>query len=104
MVIGAFTDLNRIIIYATRFTDEIFALLIAFIFIINALGNPFAPVGLYYYFDPAHKSHDKQEDPDYSYLAAALLSVLVCIGTVQVAFILRKTKFSPFFANQTMRK
>ena len=105
MIIAAFTDLNRIIVHATRFTDEIFSLLIAVIFIINALGNPFAPVGLYYYFVPDHKSHEKHDDnPDYSHMAAALLSFLICIGTVQVAFALRKTKFSPFFPNQTMRK
>jgi magnesium-transporting ATPase (P-type) len=105
MFVAAFTDLNRIIVYATRFTDEIFALLIAAIFIINAVGNPFAPVGLYYYFDPHHKSHEKHEDDeDYSYQAAALLAFLVCIGTVQLAFILRKAKFSPFFPNQTFRK
>ena len=38
LVVGAFIDLNKIIQYATRFTDEIFALLISVIFIINALG------------------------------------------------------------------
>ncbi|CAB9504981.1 Electroneutral sodium bicarbonate exchanger 1 [Seminavis robusta] len=104
MCLAAFTDLNRIIVYATRFTDEIFALLIAFIFIINALGNPFATVGLAYYFQPDHKSHEKHaNDPDYNYLAAALLSFLLCIGVVQTAFALRKTKFSPFLPNQTMR-
>ena len=39
MCMAAFSDLNRIISYATRFTDEIFALLIATIFIINSLGK-----------------------------------------------------------------
>jgi hypothetical protein len=104
MCIAAVTDLNRIIVHATRFTDEIFSLLIALIFIVNALGNPFAPVGLWYYFEPDHKSHEKHDDdPDYSYMASALLSFLICIGTVQLSFVLRKTKFSPFFPNQTLR-
>lgn len=105
MCLAAFVDLNRIIVYATRFTDEIFALLIALIFIINALGNPFAPVGLYYYFDRHHPSHDMHEgEAEYSYMASALLSVLICIGTVQLAFVFRKAKFSPFFPNQICRK
>lgn len=104
MVAAAFFDLNRIIVYATRFTDEIFALLIAAIFIINALGNPFAPVGLYYYFVPSHQSHEQyNSDPDYSVWAVGLLSLLLGIGTVQVSFVLRKTKFSSFFPNQTCR-
>lgn len=104
MCIAAFTDLNRIIVYATRFTDEIFSLLIAAIFIINAIGNPFAPIGIVYYFDPEHKSHDEYEaDPDYSYMATALLSLLICIGTVQLAFALRKAKFSPFLPSQIAR-
>lgn len=105
MCLAAFVDLNRIIVYATRFTDEIFSLLIALIFIINALGNPFAPVGLYYYFDPHHPSHDMHEgEPGYSSMASALLSVLISIGTVQLAFVFRKAKFSPFLPNQTCRK
>jgi hypothetical protein len=90
--------------YATRFTDEVFALLIALIFIINALGNPFSPAGLYYYFESDHVSHEAhKDDVNYSYMASALLSVLICIGTVQLAFALRKTKFSPFLPNQTCR-
>ena len=58
-VVAAFIDLNRFILYATRFTDEIFAMLISLIFIINALGNPFSPVGLYYYFKEDHVSHEE---------------------------------------------
>ena len=41
MTIAAFTGLNRIIVRATRFTNEIFSFLIAAIYVINALGNPF---------------------------------------------------------------
>ena len=104
MVIAAVADLNRIIAYATRFTDEIFSFLIAVIFIINALGSPFSTTGVYHYFDFSHKSHDAYEDdPYYSHWASALLSLGVCIGTVQLAFLLRKIKFSPFLPNQTLR-
>ena len=40
-IIAAVFNFNEIIKYATRFTDEIFALLISTIFIIDALGSPF---------------------------------------------------------------
>lgn len=104
MFIAAFGGLNRIIAYATRFTDEIFALLIATIFIINALGSPFAPTGIFYYFQEDHKSHEEYgDDDDYSHTATALLSFLVCIGTVQTAFSLRRVKFSPFLPKQSLR-
>mmetsp|Transcript_41350 Transcript_41350/g.125152 ORF Transcript_41350/g.125152 Transcript_41350/m.125152 type:complete len:734 (-) Transcript_41350:332-2533(-) len=101
---AAFFDLNKIIHYATRFTDEVFALLISMIFIINALGNPFAPVGIYYYFEEDHKSHDEHEEtPDYSYMATALLSMILCLGTVWLAFFLKQIKLSPFGPNQLTR-
>jgi len=104
MFIAAFGGLNRIIAYATRFTDEIFALLIATIFIVNALGSPFSPTGLYYYFEGDHKSHELHKDnEDYSHIATAFLSFLVCIGTVQTAFSLRRVKFSPFLPRQSLR-
>ena len=104
MCLAAFGGMNRVIIYATRFTDEIFALLISAIFIINALGSPFADVGIYYYFESDHKSHEEyQDDPHYSHMETALLSLLVCIGTVQLAFTLRTAKFSPFLPNQKLR-
>mmetsp|Transcript_23146 Transcript_23146/g.34321 ORF Transcript_23146/g.34321 Transcript_23146/m.34321 type:complete len:634 (+) Transcript_23146:169-2070(+) len=104
MLIGAVTDLNRIIQYATRFTDEIFALLISAIFIIDALGSPFQPVGLYYYFQEDHKSHDENEnEQDYSYIATALLSLVLGLGTTMVAFMLRKVKFSPFCCSASVR-
>jgi hypothetical protein len=104
LCLAAFVDLNKIIHYATRFTDEVFALLISMIFIINALGNPFAPVGIYYYFEADHKSHDKYEgQEDYSYMATALLSLVLCLGTVALAFFLKKIKFSPFGPNQLTR-
>ena len=104
MVVAAVFDLNRVIQYATRFTDEIFALLISAIFIIDALGSPFQPVGLYYYFEGSHASHeDYENDPDYSYLATAFLSLILGLGTTSVAFMLKGIKFSPYFCNQAIR-
>lgn len=104
MLVAAFVDLNRIIVYATRFTDEIFAFLISTIFILNAICNPFAPVGVCYYFSEDHTSHDLYEnDGDYSYMASALLSLLVFLGTVYLSFLIRKTKFTPFLYSQTTR-
>lgn len=57
-----------------------------------------------HYFDMDHKAHDPYEDQDYySHWASALLSLIVFIGTTQLAFQLRKFKFSPFLPNQTCR-
>jgi len=84
MFIGAVTDLNRVIVLCTRFTDEIFSFLISLIFIINAIGSPFSDVGVIHYFDMNHKAHDAYEDqPLYSHWASALLSLIVFIGTTQ---------------------
>jgi len=52
----AFFDLTRFVRYATRFTDDIFALLIVSIFILNAIGNPFSDGGMFRYLDPNHVS------------------------------------------------
>lgn len=101
MIIAAFVNLNKIITYCTKFTDEIFSFLISTIFIINAIGSPFAPIGVVYYFFPDHKSH--ADDPDYNYLTTALFSLMICIGTVQVSFLLRGIKFSPFLFHQAAR-
>mmetsp|Transcript_24819 Transcript_24819/g.57144 ORF Transcript_24819/g.57144 Transcript_24819/m.57144 type:complete len:543 (-) Transcript_24819:144-1772(-) len=104
MFLAAVFDLNRIIVYATRFTDEIFALLISAIFIINALGNPFGDTGLYHYFKEDHKSHAYYaSDPDYNHLSVALLSTFLCIGTVQVAASLKRTKFTSYYPTQGIR-
>jgi len=104
MFIGAVMDLNRVIVLCTRFTDEIFSFLISLIFIINAIGSPFSDVGVIHYFDMNHKAHDAYEDqPLYSHWASALLSLIVFIGTTQVAFLLRKFKFSPFLPSQAWR-
>lgn len=63
-----------------------------------------SPVGIYYYFEEDHKSHDKFEnDPDYSYIATAFLSFILCIGTVALAFWLKSFKFTPYGPNQLTR-
>jgi hypothetical protein len=104
MLLAAFGSLNRIMHYSTRFTDEIFVLLIAAIFIITALGSPTSPTGLYYYFDSDHNSHTiYEDDAEYSSTAVALLSLLISIGTVETAFFLRQAKFSPYLPNQLFR-
>eukprot|EP00588_Corethron_pennatum_P005679 CAMPEP_0194297832 /NCGR_PEP_ID=MMETSP0169-20130528/59831_1 /TAXON_ID=218684 /ORGANISM="Corethron pennatum, Strain L29A3" /LENGTH=599 /DNA_ID=CAMNT_0039047751 /DNA_START=60 /DNA_END=1859 /DNA_ORIENTATION=+ len=104
MFIAAFFDLNKLMKYATRFTDEVFALLISAIFIIDALGSPFSPVGVYHYFAESHKSHDEFEDEeDYSYIATALLSLILTLGTTGMAFSLKNFKFSPFCCNNGIR-
>lgn len=104
LLLAAFFDLNRFMSHATRFTDEIFALLIAFIFVVDALGSPFSPVGIYWYFNEDHKSHDVHDgNEEYSYTSAAFLSLILCIGTTYLAFQLRALKFAPYFPNQTIR-
>lgn len=104
MLLAAIFDLNRYIHYATRFTDEIFAGLISMIFIINALGSPTSDVGIYYYFESAHKSHDAHEDEAYySHFATALLSMCLCLGTTYLAILFRGVKQSPYFAGPKMR-
>jgi len=102
--LAAFMDLTRYVKLATRFTDEIFALLIVGIFVMDALGDPFSSSGLFRYFDPSHATHtDHTGDPDYSYLAVAFLSILVGLGTTTLIFFFRSFKFSPYLCNQAAR-
>jgi hypothetical protein len=105
LVIAAFVDLNKLMRkHATRFTDEIFAMLIAAIFILDAVGNPLNPVGLFWYFQKTHKSHDAIEDEDhFSHMATAFLSVILGLGTTGLAFWLRGFKFSAFFPGDAWR-
>ena len=51
LILAAFADLNRLMKHLSRFTDEIFASLIASIFILDAIGNPLNKNGVYWYFD-----------------------------------------------------
>jgi len=104
MILAAVTDLNRIVGHLSRFTDEIFSGLISAIFIIDALGNPFGSVGVFWFFSPNHKFHEKYaDDPTYSRYATAFLSCILCFGTSTGAFKLRSLKRSRFLPNQTCR-
>lgn len=105
--ITAFFDLTRYVKLATRFTDDIFALLIVSIFILNAIGSPFGPGGLLRYLDPNSKVHSDFEAEvgveEYSYLKTALLSILIGLATTGTIFTFRGLKTSPYLCNQTMR-
>lgn len=103
-LIAGFFDLTRFVRLATRFTDEIFALLIVSIFIMDAIGDPFSNTGILRYFEVAHPSHEAfMEDPDYDALATALLSTILGLGTTSTIFFLRSFKFSSFFCSDIVR-
>jgi hypothetical protein len=100
----AFFDGTRIVRMCTRFTDEIFALLIVSIFVLDAVGDPFSPTGILRYFDPNHKSHEVHDgDEDYQYMEVALLSTILGFGTTALIFFFRTFKFSSFFCNDSIR-
>mmetsp|Transcript_60912 Transcript_60912/g.149145 ORF Transcript_60912/g.149145 Transcript_60912/m.149145 type:complete len:606 (+) Transcript_60912:939-2756(+) len=102
--LAAFFDVTRYIQYATRFTDEIFALLIVSIFILDAVGDPFSNSGLLRYLDPNHPFHaSNSEDPNYSYYATAFLSIIIGFGTTSLIFFFRSFKFSSFFCADGIR-
>ena len=104
--LASFFDMARVIKLCTRFTDEVFALLIVSIFVMDAVGDPFSQVGILRYFDPNHKWHqedDNVEDPEYNYIEVALLSTLIGFGTTMLIFFFRYFKTSPFFCNQGIR-
>mmetsp|Transcript_109181 Transcript_109181/g.163311 ORF Transcript_109181/g.163311 Transcript_109181/m.163311 type:complete len:675 (+) Transcript_109181:181-2205(+) len=105
MLLAGFFDMNRLIKYATRFTDEIFAFLIVSIFILDAIGNPTSKVGLFHYFNPDHPHNDKQEDVDstYDYMTVALLSLILGFGTAFFAIGLRFIRYSSFCCNDKVR-
>jgi len=103
-VLAGFFDLTRFIKLATRFTDEIFALLIVLIFVMDAVGNPFSESGILRYFDPDHSFHTQhQNEEDYDYMSVALLSMVLGFGTTWLVFVLKSFKFSSFFCNDTVR-
>lgn len=100
----AFFDWTRYVRYATRFTDDIFALLIVSIFILNAIGSPFGPGGTLRYLDPDNSFHtDNADNEDYSMYETALLSIILGFGTTATIFFLRGFKASAFFCNQSIR-
>ena len=99
--ITAFFDLTRYVRLATRFTDDIFALLIVSIFILNAIGSPFGSGGLLRYLDPTKAAHeDLQEeiadDPEaeYRFLETAFLSIILGFATTTTIFTMRAFKQS----------
>ena len=103
--ITAFFDLTRYVRYCTRFTDDIFALLIVSIFILRAIGNPFGEQGLLRYLSPDHPSHEDvgEDKEDYNFTESGLLSVLLGLGTTATIFFLRYFKTTTFFCNQGVR-
>ena len=100
--LAGFFDLTRFVKLATRFTDEIFAMIIVSIFLMDAIGDPFSDVGILRYTSPNHPSHEDQ-DEDYSYKSSSLLSIILGIGTCGLIFFFRSFKFSPFFCNDGFR-
>ncbi|CAB9524325.1 Electroneutral sodium bicarbonate exchanger 1 [Seminavis robusta] len=101
---AGFFDLTRYVRLATRFTDEIFALLIVAIFVMDAVGDPFSPSGILRYLDPSHRSHGEYEDEvDYEYLTVGFLSVILGFGTTALIFFFRSFKFSSFFCSDMIR-
>jgi len=105
-VICGFFDITRYVKLATRFTDDIFALLIVVIFIVKALYDPFpgASAGLFRYLEPDHKTHAKYAgEEDYEHMSVALLSILLGLGTCWLIFWFRSFKFSPYFCGDLTR-
>ena len=104
MRIAAFVDLNRILHHAKRFTDDIFSGLTSAIFIVNALGSPTSTESVFHYIDAWHPSHnDFRDDDEYSFLATALVSLLLCLGTNYLSLQLRAVKASPFLSGPRSR-
>ena len=103
----AFFDLTRYVKLATRFTDDIFALLIVAIFILNAIGSPFGKGGLLRYLEPSNKAHtdflEEVGEEDYSMYETAFLSIIIGFGTTACIFFFRGFKNSSYFCNQTIR-
>ena len=103
--LAGFFDLTRYVKLATRFTDEIFALLIVAIFVMDSVINPFkAAKGMLRYLDSNHPSHaDELDNEDYQYLTVAFLSIIMGFGTTSLIFFFRSFKFSSFFCGDIIR-
>ena len=103
----AFFDLTRYVKLATRFTDDIFALLIVSIFILNAVGSPFGKGGLLRYLEPSNDTHkdflEEVGPEDYSMYETAFLSIIIGFGTTACIFFFRGFKSSSYFCNQNAR-
>lgn len=103
-LVSGFFDLTRFVRLATKFTDEVFAMLIVSIFVMDAIGDPFSTVGLLRYFQPTHPWHIGNETVEgYDYLAVALLSSILGFGCTATIFFFRGFRFSPFFCNDIVR-
>lgn len=79
LVIGAVTEASRLVRHLTRFTDEIFAALISVIFIVEAVSSTIRVAS-----DGTNSS------------ASGLLSVLLVLGTYQVARSLSALRKTPY--------
>ncbi len=102
--LAGFFDAARVIQLATRFTDEIFGLLIVSIFVMDAIGDPFSHVGILRYFQKDNPFHVSMEGtPGYNYMETALLSTILGFGTPALIFFLRSFKFSSFCCSQLIR-
>jgi len=103
-VLCAFFNATRYIQLATRFTDEIFAMLIVIIFVMDSVGDPFSGSGLLRYIQPDHGTHKKfADDPTYDYMTTALLSIILGFGTCSLIFWFRSFKFSSYFCGDGIR-
>jgi len=103
-IITGFFDITRFVLLATRFTDDVFALLIVSIFVMDALGDPFSTTGLLRYFQPSHPYHVvNAETPNYDMYNVAFLSLILGLGTTYFIFLFRGFRFSSFFCNDMVR-
>lgn len=103
-IVCAFFDITRYVLLASRFTDDVFALLIVSIFVMDAIGDPFSTTGLLRYFQPTHPHHAANADVEgYDQLNVAFLSCILGFGTVYTIFMFRDFRFSPFCPNDTIR-
>ena len=102
--LAGFFDVPRIIYLATRFTDEIFALLIVSIYVMDAIGDPFSEAGILRYFDKNQPFNVEMSGvPGFNYMETALLSTILGFGTTALIFFFRSFKFSNYFWNQSVR-
>jgi len=103
-IFSGFFDLTRFVRLATRFTDDVFALLIVSIFVMDALGDPFSTAGLLRYFQPDHPYHvNNAALATYGNLNVAFFSLLLGLGTTACIFFFRSFRFSSFFCNDMFR-
>ncbi len=81
LLICAFTDASALMKYFTRFTDEIFAVLISIIFIVEAVNNTIEAFG-----------------PEGNGLTSAFLSLILALGTFILARNFKQFTSSPYLS------